>query len=409
MSLFFKNNNRSLDTVISLLPSSYNTVQPHHLLVLYTTFTYLKTTKLYRKLFNVISNLLSQSTDYAIPLVYSGLIPDCLIRYAIRIRLRNHLQLLNCEGAEADHESKMAIVKELKEMPLAINTDEANEQHYEVPAAFYDLSLGPCKKYSSGFWPTKSTTFEESEIAMLDLYCERSGVKDGMNIVDLGCGWGSLTLHFAKKYPNAKITGISNSHSQRDSIMKTAKDRGLNVENINIVTCNINDDKGALDAVKDNDFVFSIEMFEHMKNYSILLEKIQSFLKPNGKLLVHIFTHKQYVYHFADGWMAKNFVTGGTMPSDDLLLYFSEHMHCLNHWRVNGSNYEKTSNGWLDIMDKNWKNGKLKPVLAKAYGETKEKEWYINWRLFFLSCAELFGYDGGEEWIVSHYLFQKRS
>jgi len=146
-----------------------------------------------------------------------------------------------------------------------------------------------------------------------------------------------------------------------------------------------------------------------MKNYSILLSKVNGFLKPHGKLFVHIFTHKQYAYHFEDGWMAENFFTGGTMPSDDLLLYFGEHFSCENHWRVNGSNYEKTSNGWLEIMDKNWKNGSLQPVLEKAYGEGKGKEWYINWRLFFLACAELFGYDGGEEWIVSHYLFQKQS
>lgn len=145
-----------------------------------------------------------------------------------------------------------------------------------------------------------------------------------------------------------------------------------------------------------------------MKNYSTLLSKVNGFLKPNGKLFVHIFTHKDFAYHFADGWMAENFFTGGTMPSDDLLLYFGEHFSCESHWRVNGTNYEKTSNGWLDYIDKNWKNRKLQPVLEKAYGEGKAKEWYINWRLFFLACAELFGYDNGEEWIVSHYLFQKR-
>ena len=145
-----------------------------------------------------------------------------------------------------------------------------------------------------------------------------------------------------------------------------------------------------------------------MKNYSILLSKVHGFLKPGGKLFVHIFTHKDFAYHFEDGWMADTFFTGGTMPSDDLLLYFGEHFSCENHWRVNGSNYEKTSNGWLDYLDKNWKNGKLKPVLEEAYGAGKGKEWYINWRLFFFACAELFGFDNGEEWIVSHYLFNRR-
>jgi len=190
--------------------------------------------------------------------------------------------------------------------------------------------------------------------------------------------------------------------------LKTAKDRGLNVENISVVTCNVSDDKGALDVVKDNDRVLSIEMFEHMKNYSTLLSKVNGFLKPGGKLFVHIFSHKDFAYHFADGWMADNFFTGGTMPSDDLLLYFGENFSCENHWRVNGTNYKKTSDGWLDIMDKNWRNGSLKPVMKEAYGEGKEYEWYVNWRLFFLACAELFGYDRGEEWIVSHYLFQRR-
>lgn len=302
----------------------------------------------------------------------------------------------------------MKIVQQLQTMPVAINTDEANDQHYEVPAEFYSLCLGPRKKYSSGLWPTPKTTFEESEVAMLDLYCERAQLKDGMHIVDLGCGWGSLTLHLAEKYPNSKITGISNSNSQREYIMRTAKDRGLNVDNIKIVTCNVSDDKGALDVVKDNDRVMSIEMFEHMKNYTFLLKKVHGFLKPGGKLFVHIFTHKDYTYHFEDGWLAENFFTGGTMPSDDLLLYFANDFSIENHWRVNGTHYSKTSNAWLDTLDENYMNGKLTPVLAKAYGERKAYEWYINWRLFYLSCAELWGFANGEEWIVSHYLFERR-
>jgi cyclopropane-fatty-acyl-phospholipid synthase len=387
---------------------SYTTIRPHHLLVLYTTLSFLKTTKLYRYLTDGILRLATKGTDLAIPFVYTGLCPDYFIRLGIRIRCRDHLAILKQEGAEADHSTKMEIIEGLKAMPTAIATDEANAQHYEVPAAFYDLSLGPRKKYSSGLWLNKNTTFEESEVAMLDLYCERAQLKDGMSIVDLGCGWGSLSLHLLEKYPNAKITGISNSHSQKEYILRTAKERGLNYENINIVTCNVSDDKGALDVVKGNDRVLSIEMFEHMKNYSSLLSKVYGFMKPGGKLFVHIFTHKDFAYHFEEGWMADNFFTGGTMPSDDLLLYFGEHFSCENHWRVNGSNYEKTSNGWLDYLDKNWKNGKLKPVLGEAYGVGKEKEWYINWRLFFLSCAELWGYDHGEEWIVSHYLFQRR-
>jgi cyclopropane-fatty-acyl-phospholipid synthase len=386
----------------------YNTVRPHHLVVLYTAYSFLKSTRLSKSVSASILSTISKTTDVFLPLVYTGLVPDYFIRLAIRLRCRDHLQILKEEGAEADHATKMGIIQELKSLPIAIKTDEANEQHYEVPAAFYDMSLGPRKKYSSGLWPDKSTTFEESEVAMLELYCQRAGIEDGMHIVDLGCGWGSLTLFLAEKYRNAKITSISNSNSQREYIYSTAKKWGLNVDNINIVTCNVADDKGALDVVKGNDRVMSIEMFEHMKNYSTLLSKIHGFLKPGGKMFIHIFTHKDFAYHFADGWMADNFFTGGTMPSDDLLLYFGEHFSCLDHWRVNGSNYEKTSNAWLYTMDKHWKSGELKPVLEEAYGVGKGKEWYVNWRLFFLACAELWGYDKGEEWIVSHYLFERR-
>jgi cyclopropane-fatty-acyl-phospholipid synthase len=257
--------------------------------------------------------------------------------------------------------------------------------------------------------PTPNTTFAESETHMLDLYCVRAGVMDGMKIVDLGCGWGSLTLHLAAKYPKAKITAISNSASQKEYIMSTAQKRGLAVENITVITCNVANDKGALDVVKDNDLVMTVEMFEHMKNYNHLLQKVHGFLKPKGgKLFVHIFTHKDHVYHFEDGWMSQNFFTGGTMPSDDLLLYFANDFCVKQHWRVNGTHYEKTSNAWLKTMDDNWKNGQLQPVLRQAYGEGKEREWYVNWRLFYMACAELWGFNNGNEWIVSHYLFEKR-
>ncbi|CAJ1942408.1 unnamed protein product [Cylindrotheca closterium] len=358
---------------------------------------------------DVVTLVTSRLTDLAMPIVYMGIVPDFLIRLGIRYRLQDTLITLRAKDAEDEMEAKMKTIEALKTNPtIAIATDEANDQHYEVPAEFYDLCLGPRKKYSSGYWPSRKTTFEESEEIMLDMYCKRAGVKDGMKIVDIGCGWGSLTLYLCEKFPNAKITSISNSNSQREFIYADAKRRGLNWQNINIVTCNISDDKGALDVVKDNDLAMTIEMFEHMKNYSMLLKKVYGFLKPKGKLFVHIFTHKDFTYNFEDGWMADNFFTGGTMPSDDMLLYFCQDFSIMNHWRVNGTHYEKTSNGWLDYLDKNWKNGKLQPVLAKAYGEGKEKFWYINWRLFFLACAELWGYKRGQEWIVSHYLFERK-
>ena len=310
---------------------------------------------------------------------------------------------------------------------LILDTDLANSQHYEVPAKFYDLCLGHSKKYSSGLWPFPSSKFgmgtnmtieqslNNSEEAMLDLYITRAQITNGMHVVDLGCGWGSLTLHIAKRLPDCKITSISNSNSQREYILRTATERGYNVENINVITCDVSkwEDESYCNemlsgVVENNDRVISIEMFEHMKNYGVLLSKINTFLKPGGKLFVHIFTNIRYTYHFEKGWMADTFFTGGTMPSDDLLLYFGEHFSVANHWRVNGSNYEKTSNAWLALMDKHWKSGELEPVLEEAYGEGKGYVWYVNWRLFYLACAELFGMNRGEEWMVSHYLFDKR-
>jgi len=404
MSLF-----REWSRALLTIPQSYQEIRPHQLVLAAALWQSVRQTSLFRKIANKILEQVSLASEYiGVPLVMMGLVPDFLIRYGIRLQLRDRLVSLQKETVEDELEAKSKIVQELHTLPIAIETDSANDQHYEVPAKFYDLCLGPHKKYSSGLWRTPTTTFEESEVAMLDLYCERAAVKDGMKIVDLGCGWGSLTLHLAKKYPNAKITAISNSASQKEYILRTAKDRNLNVDNIQVITCNVADDKGALDVVKNNDLVMTVEMFEHMKNYNILLQKIDRFLKPQGQLFVHIFSHKDFVYHFEDGWMSQTFFTGGTMPSDDLLLYFAQDFHVKNHWRVNGTHYEKTSNGWLKMMDDNWKNGQLEPVLRQAYGEGKEREWYVNWRLFYLACAELFGLDGGNEWIVSHYLFQKR-
>ncbi|KAG7366484.1 cyclopropane-fatty-acyl-phospholipid synthase [Nitzschia inconspicua] len=390
------------------MPNDYEKVRPHHIIFAICGLKIVASSTIYRKISEKILSVMSGLTESFIPLVQLGLFPDFIIRWGIRLQLRDHLNILRAESVEQEMKDKMKIIDKLKNSPIAIKTDEANDQHYEVPAKFYDLCLGPRKKYSSGLWPKPSTTFEESEVEMLNKYCELAGVKDGMNIVDLGCGWGSLTLHLAENYPNAKITGISNSNSQREYILSTAAARKYNVSNITIITCNVADDKGALDALKGNDLVMTVEMFEHMKNYETLMKKINSWLKPQGRLFVHIFTHKTFTYEFEEGWMSRNFFTGGTMPSDDLLLYFANEFAIVDHWRVNGQNYEKTSNAWLNYLDRSWKSGELKPVLADAYGAGKEREWYVNWRLFFLACAELWGLNEGQEWIVSLYLFERK-
>lgn len=217
-------------------PKSYSDVRAHHVLALYVAWNIFTWSSLYQAITKRGLALLSNVSERCIPLIHRGIVPDFIIRWGIRVQLRNHLQQLNAVDAVQELINKRDIVEELHSMPIAIETVAANQQHYEVPARFYDLCLGPNKKYSSGLWPAPDTTFEESELAMLALYCQRAGVKDGMNIVDLGCGWGSLTLYLAKHYPNAKITGISNSHSQREYILNTAKERGLKVENIQIIT-----------------------------------------------------------------------------------------------------------------------------------------------------------------------------
>ena len=243
-----------------VIPSNYKEIRPHHVALGYALVRYVSSTTLIKKCSEKILSMLSNLTETCIPLVHAGLVPDFVIRFGIRIQLYDHLNILKGDNVEHELEQKLEIISNLKTMPIAIETDAANQQHYEVPAKFYDLCLGPRKKYSSGYWPTPKTTFEESEVAMLEKYCTLAGVQDGMNIVDLGCGWGSLTLHLAERYPNAKITGISNSHSQREYILATAKARGYNVNNITIVTCNVSDDKGALDVVKGNDLVMTVEM-----------------------------------------------------------------------------------------------------------------------------------------------------
>jgi cyclopropane-fatty-acyl-phospholipid synthase len=235
MSLFTDLIGRSFSLLMAPR-SNYDQIRPHHLVVVYGAWRILSSTSLYQKAMAGLLAMASKLSEQFIPLIHAGLVPDFVIRFGIRLQLRDHLQRLGAVSAVQELANKQTIVQELHTMPIAIETDAANQQHYEVPARFYDLCLGPCKKYSSGYWASPSTTFEESEVAMLDLYCERAKVQDGMKIVDLGCGWGSLTLHLAKRYPNAKITGISNSHSQREYILQTAKDRGLNVKNINIVT-----------------------------------------------------------------------------------------------------------------------------------------------------------------------------
>ncbi len=333
------------------------------------------------------------------------ILPDAIIRMGIRHRLAETLREHRQPSVEAARAAKLKYVADLKQMPIAIATDEANEQHYEVPTRFYQLVLGKHLKYSSGYWPNSDTTFEESEAAMLRLTCERAELSDGQRILELGCGWGSLSLWMAEHYPNSQITSVSNSRTQKAFIDSEAEKRGL--KNLTVRTANMIHYEGEGDATFDR--VVSVEMFEHMKNYQELLRRVSTWLKPHGKLFVHIFTHKEHAYHYEvrsdDDWMAKYFFTGGQMPSDDLLLYFQEHLKIEDHWCISGTHYSRTSEAWLANMDAH--REEILPLFAETYGKDNVVRWWVWWRLFFLACAELWGYRGGQEWIVSHHRFVK--
>lgn len=337
-------------------------------------------------------------------LLEKNLLPDSLIRFGIRRLLKQRLKEEDMGNLEIQQHRLMSFIGELKQSPIAVHTLAANEQHYEVPTEFYRLVLGKHLKYSSGYWRNGIKDIDRSEEDMLQLTCERAQLKDGQKILELGCGWGSLSLFMAKTFPNSIITAVSNSRTQKSFIDEQAQARGL--KNLKIITADMNEF-----TIEDRfDRAISVEMFEHMRNYQKLLEKAAGFLKPEGRLFVHIFTHREFAYPFEvrddSDWMAKYFFTGGIMPSDHLLLYFADHFKIRQHWRVSGIHYAKTSEAWLMNMDRN--KSEIMLLFKSTYGETSALKWWVYWRVFFMACAELWGYREGKEWFVSHYLFERR-
>jgi len=346
-----------------------------------------------------------------IGLAEAGYLPDWLIRMGIRRLLASRLQ----ERRRGASQLMAEFVQLLKRSAVALATEQANAQHYEVPAAFFETVLGPRLKYSCCFYPDKSTRLAEradredgdrslaqAEDAMLDLTCQRAEISDGMQILDLGCGWGSLSFWIAEHYPGCRITAVSNSRTKKQFIESRCRERGT--RNIEVVTANVADYL----ATADYDRIVSVEMFEHMRNYETLLERVGGWLRPNGKLFVHIFCHRTYAYPFeidGDGdWMARHFFTGGIMPSFDLLNQFDRDVKVSQSWFIDGRHYAQTCERWLKNLDAH--RTKLGDLFARAIGVKEAPVVLQRWRIFFMACAELFAFGGGQEWGVGHYLLE---
>jgi len=337
-------------------------------------------------------------------LVDQGLLPDALLRLGIRSLLKTRLRDEYAGGPEAAWERQRALWQRLDAGPLAEQVQAANDQHYEVPPAFFEAVLGPHLKYSCGLWQPGTTDLASAEAAMLTLTSQRAELADGQRILELGCGWGSLSLWMANHFPGARITAVSNSLDQRAFILARAKARGL--DNLEVITADMNTFEP---PERDFERVVSVEMFEHMRNHRLLMARIARWLAPGGKLFVHIFTHRELTYLFEakdpGDWMSREFFSGGVMPADGLLLRHQGELLLEQHWRVSGSHYAKTAEAWLQNLDA--RRAEILALFAQTYGANALARFH-RWRVFFLACAELWGYRNGSEWPISHYRFARR-
>jgi cyclopropane-fatty-acyl-phospholipid synthase len=342
--------------------------------------------------------------NIALELTESGYVPDSLVRHGIRKLLRQRLDEIHAADIVQMAETQSAFIAHMDGADIALLPELANEQHYEVPQTFYHQVLGPHAKYSCCYWSENVSGLAEAEQAGLEMTCEHAEINNGMKILELGCGWGSLTLWIASRYPDSTITAVSNSQSQGAHIRNKASEMGLG--NVEVITADMND----FDTDNKYDRVVSVEMFEHMRNYREMFKRIDGWLRPGGKFFMHIFVHRSVPYLFEDrdgsDWMSRYFFSGGMMPSDDLPLFFQDHLKIEKRWRWDGTHYQKTSEAWLQNLDD--RRELVMPVLENTYGRDFASMWFMRWRMFFLAVAELFGYNGGNEWFVSHYLFSRQ-
>lgn len=343
------------------------------------------------------------SSSIAIRLAERGVLPDCLIRFGIRQLAKERLASLPPHNGN-DLEAYIGrFVAEMAQSPIAVLTDKANAQHYEVPAEFFQLVLGAQRKYSCCLYPQSPCSLNEAEEFALSETAAHAQLADGQTILELGCGWGSLSLWMARQYPNSHILGVSNSQSQRASILDRAQREGLS--NLEIQTADMN----GFETERRFDRVVSVEMFEHMRNWQQLMNRISNWLKPEGRFFMHVFTQKDAPYLFevadANDWMSEYFFSGGMMPSLDLPGRIESDLEIEAQWRWSGEHYQKTSDHWLANMDRN--RDQIMPILRQTYGDQAASLWWHRWRLFFLACAEIFGYQGGSQWPVGHYRFKR--
>lgn len=330
-------------------------------------------------------------------------LPDAMIRAGIRRLLRQRLNALHVGDAEKAGALVEGFIAQMNRAPIALVPDRANEQHYEVPADFFGYALGTHRKYSSCYWPAGVTHLDKAEVVALAQTAKHAALVDGQRVLELGCGWGSLTLWMAAYYPASRITAVSNSHSQRAWIEAEAAHRQLT--NLRVITTDMN----SLQLNETFDRVVSVEMFEHMRNWRALFGRVHDWLAPHGRFFMHVFCHRAVPYAFVDkdatDWMSRYFFAGGMMPSDELALRFQEHLKLVRRWRWDGRHYEKTANAWLANMDEH--KASIWPILERSYGAADAGLWWTRWRMFFMACAELFGYDDGQQWWVGQYLFER--
>jgi cyclopropane-fatty-acyl-phospholipid synthase len=334
----------------------------------------------------------------SIELAERGLVPEPLLRYGIRNLLRRRLK------EEAVRHSDLGSARtqwlaHMQQSPIAPLPDRANEQHYEVPAELFAVMLGNRLKYSSGYWPEGVNTLDQAEEAMLALTAQRAQLADGQRVLELGCGWGSLSLWIARHYPASSIVAVSNSNSQREFIEARAVEQG--VKNLTVITRDMNDlvlPQGSFDRV------VSVEMFEHMRNWHRLLTRISQWLAVDGRVFIHVFAHRVYAYPFEtaadDDWMGRHFFTGGMMPSADLLEHVDSPFSVEQRHEISGVHYARTAEAWHSNLVANAQ--RVQDLFARDLGESEAKRRYERWRLFFLACAELFGFQSGTQWVVAH-------